>query len=148
MLSIILLSACSNSYYAKQAEQELGADAGLSQTQINRTNDGAIDLIENQKAPEKMTQSTTRLPKPIEGTIVYQSFEGGFFSFISNDGSKFTLMGLAEHHRKNGLVVSIQGEIVHDVMTTTQFGQILKIIDIVVIDESKVKPVVKNNQDI
>jgi hypothetical protein len=98
-------------------------------------------------APEQ-NLSMTELDAPTEkatlmkmrGTITYQDFEGGFFSFIAEDGSKFTPQMLAPEHRKDGLVVQITGEVVTDMMTTTQFGQLLKVHDITVIDASKTRP--------
>jgi hypothetical protein len=74
----------------------------------------------------------------LQGQIVYQTMEGGFFSFIADDGSKYTPMQLPKEHLRNGLIVEIQAQEMHDVMTTMQFGKVIKIINVEVLDESKV----------
>ncbi|WP_146216748.1 hypothetical protein [Glaciecola sp. KUL10] len=61
------------------------------------------------------------------GKIVFQDLEGGFYSFIANDGSRYTLMNLNDEHKIDGLAVKVEGVIVTGMMTTTQFGQLLKI---------------------
>jgi hypothetical protein len=107
--------------------------------------DNAEDSV---KRSIKEATNTENMDKPklkesmmtLRGTIVYQNFEGGFFSFIADDGSQYTPQTLAPEHRRDGLVVQITGEIVTDMMTTTQFGQLLKVHNLTVLDASKTLP--------
>ena len=73
------------------------------------------------------------------GQIRYQNFEGGFYGFIANNGDKYMPSGLPPEHRKNGLVVEIQAQPITGLVTTQQFGKVIKIVDIKVIDTSKVE---------
>ena len=45
------------------------------------------------------------------GTIVYKTFEGGFFALISTDNKRFTLRHLPEDYRLDGLIVEITGSV-------------------------------------
>ena len=81
----------------------------------------------------------------LTGTVTYQDFEGGFYGFIAEDGKKYTLNNLAMEHRRNGLVIHITAEPIHDMATTTQFGELLNVHDIKVMDASKVTEVGNGN---
>jgi hypothetical protein len=81
----------------------------------------------------------------ITGTITYKDFEGGFYGFVSKDGKNYTLNNLAKEHRKNGLVVEIKAEAIEDMATTTQFGQLLRVHDITIIDASNVVDIKNTN---
>jgi hypothetical protein len=90
----------------------------------------ATELVATPALKAKLVEETPKVNKQLvskDGTIVYQDLEGGFYSFIANDGSKYTPMNLASEHKKDGLNVSIEGSIVTGMMTTTQFGELLKI---------------------
>lgn len=87
---------------------------------------------------EVMVPSSQKL-ETYTGYIVYKSFEGGFYAFEGQNGEKFTLMGLAPEFRRDGLVVSIQGEQLKDVMTTSQFGTPFKLSKISVLNDIKAK---------
>lgn len=96
------------------------------------------------------TESEAAMPATqtmqLSGTIEYQNFEGGFYGFIAKDGKKYTLHKLPPEHRRHGLVVKVIAEPMTDMATTTQFGELVKVLEIEVLDESKVRPVVKNNE--
>ena len=88
------------------------------------------ELVATPALKAKLGEETSKVNKHLVskvGTIIYQDLEGGFYSFIANDGSKYTPMNLASEHKKDGLKVSIEGSIVTGMMTTTQFGELLKI---------------------
>jgi len=79
------------------------------------------------------------------GTVTYLSFEGGFYGFIAKDGAKYTINKLSDEYRKNGLIIEIIAEPIYDMATTTQFGTLLNVHSIKVLDDSKVEPILQNN---
>lgn len=74
------------------------------------------------------------------GTIVYKTFEGGFFAFISTDNKRYTLRHLPESYRLDGLIVEITGSVNKDIITTTQFGDLLEVDTVKVLDDSHARP--------
>ncbi|GFD80088.1 hypothetical protein KUL118_29500 [Tenacibaculum sp. KUL118] len=72
------------------------------------------------------------------GSIIYKDLEGGFYAFIAEDGGRFTLHGLDETYQKNGLIVEVKGTPKPEMMTITQFGTVLQISSVKVLDTSKV----------
>ena len=75
----------------------------------------------------------------MRGTIVYKDLEGGFYGFDADNGKKYQPKGLPREYRKNGLVVEISGSIDNQMSSIQQYGEILKVSSIKVIDDSKVK---------
>ena len=92
------------------------------------------DLNENQK-----TANMT-----IQGTLVFQEMEGGFMGFIANDGKKYTPIGISKEHMRDGLIIEISGELKPNMITITQFGEVIKVNSVRVIDDSKVTSADKN----
>ncbi len=80
----------------------------------------------------------------LNGTIVFQNMEGGFYGFIADNGDKFLPIGLPLEYKKNGLIVEIEAEKIEDMMTTKQFGQNIQIKSVVVTDDSAVNLLQKN----
>lgn len=74
----------------------------------------------------------------LKGSIIYKELEGGFFAFITESGDRFTLHGLDEDYHQNGLIVEIEGVTKPEMMTITQFGTVLEVLNIKVLDTSKV----------
>ena len=74
------------------------------------------------------------------GTIVYKTFEGGFFALISTDNKRFTLRHLPEDYRLDGLIVEITGSVNKNIITTTQFGDLLEVDAVKVLDDSRARP--------
>ncbi|WP_334018555.1 ribose-phosphate pyrophosphokinase [Alteromonas sp. S015] len=74
----------------------------------------------------------------MKGSIIYKDLEGGFYAFISENGDRYTLHGLDETYQKNGLVVEVKGTPKPDMMTFTQFGTVLQVTNVKVLDTSKV----------
>ncbi|WP_371195254.1 hypothetical protein [Glaciecola sp. SC05] len=81
----------------------------------------------------------------LTGTIRYQDFEGGFYGFVAQNGKKYTLSRLANEYRRDGLVIQITAEPLHGMATTTQFGELLTVHTVKVIDDSKVNNGGNNN---
>ncbi|WP_395342617.1 ribose-phosphate pyrophosphokinase [Ningiella sp. W23] len=116
----------------------LTACAQDSTTISNNLHDPAssVEQAQNDVSKNKVKEASTM--STMQGSILWQDFEGGFFGFVAENGDKYTLHKLAREHRKHGLVVKVTGSIMHDMMTTTQFGQVFKVASIEVIDASKV----------
>lgn len=74
----------------------------------------------------------------MKGSIIYKDLEGGFYAFIAENGDRYTLHGLDETYQKNGLVVEVKGTPKSDMMTFTQFGTVLQVSSVKVLDTSKV----------
>ena len=74
----------------------------------------------------------------MKGSIIYKDLEGGFYAFIAENGDRYTLHGLDETYQKNGLVVEVEGTPKPDMMTFTQFGTVLQVSSVKVLDTSKV----------
>ncbi|MEQ3638132.1 MAG: ribose-phosphate pyrophosphokinase [Alteromonas sp.] len=74
----------------------------------------------------------------LKGSIIYKELEGGFFAFITESGDRFTLHGLDEEYHQNGLIVEIEGVTKPEMMTITQFGTVLEVHNVKVLDTSKV----------
>ncbi len=76
--------------------------------------------------------------KIITGTIQFKSFEGGFYALDADNGSKYTLRKLDREYQVQGLRVRVTGRVLDDVMTTTQYGDLLDVSKIVVLDDSAI----------
>lgn len=100
-----------------------------SQTQ-NAANQASEDM--NTQASEKETIRFT-------AEVVFKNLEGGFFALIAKDGSKYQPMGLAQEFRRHGLIVEVEAEKVTDMVTYQQFGTLVRILNISILDESGVR---------
>ncbi|WP_394220800.1 ribose-phosphate pyrophosphokinase [Alteromonas gracilis] len=74
----------------------------------------------------------------MKGSIIYKDLEGGFYAFIAENGDRYTLHGLDETYQKNGLIVEVKGTPKPDMITFTQFGTVLMVSEVKVLDTSKV----------
>jgi uncharacterized protein YdeI (BOF family) len=74
----------------------------------------------------------------LKGSIIFKELEGGFFAFITENGDRFTLHGLDKKYHQNGLIVEIEGVTKPEMMTITQFGTVLEVQNVKVLDTSKV----------
>ncbi|MGQ8365650.1 hypothetical protein [Glaciecola sp. 1036] len=114
---------------------------GCDSTEVNSTsNVEATKTSSESISAETQDKGSTDMFE-LEGKIEYKDIEGGFYAFIGKDGSKFTPFNLDAQFRQNGLVVRIKAEVMEDMMTTTQFGKLIKIHDISIVDSSRVTPV-------
>lgn len=138
----LFTTACSN-------QQESTSNDGLV-LGAHQTTSSDVEEKELSTASEHMNNKSreSKSSVTLTGQIVYQQFEGGFYGFIASDGSKYTLSNLPKEHNVNGIVLKLSGEILHDVMTTVQFGQVLRVNDVSVLDNSQVKRVRTKPQDL
>lgn len=119
------LSAC-NSNEDDAIDKALVGKSETSKMQVVQENDTKIE--------ESKTMTLT-------GQITFQQFEGGFYGFIANNGDKYMPSGLKSEYRKNGLIVEMKVEPIEGIATTQQFGKLVKILEIRVIDASKVSDI-------
>ncbi|WJG08254.1 hypothetical protein [Aliiglaciecola sp. LCG003] len=103
-------------------DNESAKQADVSLSQANKD--------ESKQEPAKMLT--------IKGTIVYKSLEGGFFALDAQDGKKYMPRGMDKSLLKNGMVVEVQGVVLTDVMTFQQYGEVLKVVQAKMIDDSQV----------
>lgn len=100
-----------------------------------------------EKIPEKSTQASENKPQAekqaenminVTGTIVFKGMEGGFYALDADDGRKFMPQGMNKDLLKHGMKVQVTGMILKDMMTFQQYGEVLKVTEAVILDDSKV----------
>ncbi len=128
-ICIVVLSGCQQNGDSNNAELTQ-APVEIKSTINTSNNQGNANLQEEKEQIMTLT-----------GTVAYQNMEGGFYGFVDNKGNKYTPMNLSTEHRKNGLVIQVSAKEVVDMMTTTQFGQLIEVTNIKVLDDSKVSPI-------
>lgn len=109
--------------------------------QEGKSNDGpqsTTDLTAEPVAQGEVREASDKKQVTLTGAIFYKELEGGFYAFITDDGGRYTLHGLDSVFQKNGLRVEITGLPKPDMMTITQFGTVLEVIHVEVLDASKV----------
>ncbi|MCV2886670.1 hypothetical protein OE749_18400 [Aestuariibacter sp. AA17] len=90
----------------------------------------------SEKLKEKLRQA--ELPEVTEsGVIVYKSLEGGFWGFDGDSGQKYMPYGIDKQYLRPGLRVKITGLIDDGVMTFQQYGKVLRVQEVTVLDDSK-----------
>lgn len=65
-----------------------------------------------------------------QATVRYIDLEGGFWGFISADGSRYLPVKLEEKYRKDGLNVSVKARILKDTADFRMWGSQVKILEI------------------
>lgn len=127
--ALLSLSACSD-------EQE------MKPTSLDEQNTSTLPTLDSETEKAMVEQKTENADMDestvLTGMIVYKELEGGFFAFIADNGDRFTLHGLTDAFKKNGLIVEITGTAKPNMMTITQFGTVFEVKDVTVIDASKV----------
>ncbi|MBF7072557.1 hypothetical protein ISG33_03985 [Glaciecola sp. MH2013] len=139
----VMLSACMedkpNDDLANTAAVEAQDTKAPARELSQVDGDKVIELselsMENEKAKNQKATIT--------GRIVLNDMEGGFYGFIAEDGSKYTPMELNKEHMRDGLVLELSGELMPNMITTTQYGTVFKVNSAKVIDESKAAPLQK-----
>jgi hypothetical protein len=139
--NILLLSAALSGCSEEKTEQEESMNSAankLSQTSqqeltanINATKD--LTLSNNM---QKVSPDTPEL-LVLEGQILFQQMEGGFFGFIDDNGNKYTPVGMDKANLRHGLIIQLTGKLLPNMITITQFGQVIKVEGVVIIDESE-----------
>lgn len=131
--SALLLSGCNNKEENGDAtvadKKEMQSNAESAKPKVLE----AEPVKQSAAIESSKTQSVT-----LTGSIIYKELEGGFYAFIAENGDRYTLHGLDETYQKNGLIVEVNGVTKPDVMTFTQFGTVLQVNTIKVLDTSKV----------
>lgn len=74
----------------------------------------------------------------LTGSIIFKELEGGFYALIAESGDKYTLHNLEEQFQQNGLIAKVTGVPKPKMMTFTQFGTVLQVTSVEIIDSSKV----------
>ncbi|WP_334015023.1 ribose-phosphate pyrophosphokinase [Alteromonas sp. S167] len=74
----------------------------------------------------------------LTGSIIFKELEGGFYAFIAESGDRYTLHNLEEQFQQNGLIAKVTGVPKPKMMTFTQFGTVLQVTSVEIIDSSKV----------
>lgn len=145
LLLSVLLSGCDEK--AEKEESTLNASTGMSQDNQSNPSDGKNTLESATSAKDKVTElrlgndmqelsSDKSKLLTLKGQILFQEFEGGFFGFIDENGNKYTPIGMDKKHLRHGLVIEISGRVISDMITTTQFGEVIKVESVSIIDES------------
>lgn len=138
--SILLLNVALSGCSVEKPEKE--ESMNYSTNKINQTsqqetpgNPNATKDLGLSKDTQKIPQDTPEL-LVLEGQVLFQQIEGGFFSFIDEDGNKYTPVGMEKSNLRHGLIIQLTGELLPDMITTTQFGQVIKVQSVKIIDES------------
>ncbi|MCZ8528319.1 ribose-phosphate pyrophosphokinase [Alteromonas sp. PRIM-21] len=131
--SVLTLAACS--------EEETNKD--VTMVDKEKQMDTKAESMPKELVAEPVTQAeaieeNVKGEVSMKGSIIYKDLEGGFYAFIAENGDRYTLHGLDETYQKNGLVVEVKGTPKPDMMTFTQFGTVLQVSSVKVLDTSKV----------
>jgi hypothetical protein len=150
--SILLLSASLSGCSTEQADKDESMDFSASQLSQTNQQESTADInatndLKLSNDMQKTSQDTSEL-LVLEGQILFQQLEGGFFGFIDESGNKYTPIGMDKADLRHGLVIQLTGKLLPDMITTTQFGQVIKVESVMILDESKAqKPGQPNLRD-
>ncbi len=125
----------------KQADLEKQGTEMKEESSTVQANDKSSmpkELIAEPVTQAEAIEDNTKGEMTMKGSIIYKDLEGGFYAFIAENGDRYTLHGLDETYQKNGLVVEVKGTPKPDMMTFTQFGTVLQVSSVKVLDTSKV----------
>lgn len=131
LVAIILasgLTACS----ADSSESDTKNIATTISAQAS-TNKKKVEVV---KSADEKTEANQQMT--LTGQILYKHMEGGFYGFVADNGDKYMPSGLKSEYRKNGLIVELTVELMPDILTTQQFGDVVNVLEIKVLDASKV----------
>jgi hypothetical protein len=101
---------------------------------VNVPEDKAIELTLS-NGMQKVSSDAPEL-LILKGQVLFQQIEGGFFGFIDENGNKYTPIGMKKANLRHGLVIQLSGKLLPNMLTTTQFGEVIKVESIVILDES------------
>ena len=138
LISVLTLSVCACGNDVSKGTEPKQVPDTTKESQTNSNN--SMSVARQEVNTNKMTANIMTM----KGQVVFQTMEGGFYSFIAENGDKYTPMQLPKAHQRNGLIIEVEAEELHDVMTTTQFGKVIKIHNATIIDESKVSEIKQN----
>jgi hypothetical protein len=116
----------------------LSACAANLKTEALSDNNTPVNVNGTQMLSEAKSEQAEANIMTLTGQIKYQKIEGGFYGFIANNGDKYMPSGLKSEYRLNGLIVELKVEAIEGMVTTQQFGKLVKVLEIKVLDASKV----------
>jgi len=122
----------------KQADLEKQGTEMKDKSSTVQANDKASmpkELVAEPVTQAEAVEDNAKGEVTMKGSIIYKDLEGGFYAFIAENGDRYTL---DETYQKNGLVVEVKGTPKPDMMTFTQFGTVLQVSSVKVLDTSKV----------
>ncbi|MEC8417392.1 MAG: ribose-phosphate pyrophosphokinase [Pseudomonadota bacterium] len=145
-LTIVALLTASLSLTACSGEEESGENS------MAEKSSNAMPEKAPQPASKELPTTLTAKPTPepiakdvsvddevtLTGSIIFKELEGGFYAFITESGDRFTLHNLDEQFQQNGLIAKVTGVPKPKMMTFTQFGTVLQVTSVEIIDSSKV----------
>jgi hypothetical protein len=139
--SILLLSVALSGCTSEQSEKEESMNSSankLSETSQQEST-ANINATADLKLSDDMQKVSPDMPEllVLQGQILFQQMEGGFFGFIDESDNKYTPIGMDKANLRHGLVIQLTGKLLPNMITTTQFGQVIKVESVVIIDESK-----------
>lgn len=145
-LTIVALLTASLSLTACSGEEESGENL------MAEKSSNAMPEKAPQPASKELPTTLTAKPTPepiakdvsvddevtLTGSIIFKELEGGFYAFIAESGDRYTLHNLEEQFQQNGLIAKVTGVPKPKMMTFTQFGTVLQVTSVEIIDSSKV----------
>ncbi|WP_412972890.1 hypothetical protein [Glaciecola sp. MF2-115] len=134
--SIVLLSASLSACNAEQAPQTEDTNKSDTQQQVKVSE---LKIVNDMKEVNDVNETGPKESEEItlKGQVLFQEMEGGFFGFIDENGKKYTPMGMNKEYLRHGLVIELTGTPLPNMMTITQFGEVIKVSNVVILDESK-----------
>ena len=133
LTSMTLLGACAE----EEKKENLAMTDKKEQIQQN-SEDLPKELVPEPVTQAEAVEADAKGEVTMKGSIFYKDLEGGFYAFIAENGDRYTLHGLDETYQKNGLIVEVKGTPKPDLMTFPQFGTVLQVTSVKVLDTSKV----------
>lgn len=133
LTSITLLGACVQEEQKKEVTM-----VDKKEESQNSEDNLPKELIAEPVTQAEALENNAKGEVTMKGSIVFKDLEGGFYAFIAENGGRYTLHGLDETYQKNGLIVEVKGTPKPDMMTFTQFGTVLEVSGVKVLDTSKV----------
>ena len=127
----ILLSACSED----KPETNKTVNESKDEFEFGHKKDQATQLNVLDDMHDSNAKKSASIT--IKGQVMFQEIEGGFFGFIDEKGKKYTPIGMNKKYLRHGLIVELTGTLLPNVMTTTQFGEVIKVKSVVIIDDTK-----------
>ena len=91
----------------------------------------ACQPSEDKAMPETdMTKQTQETSKMMTATVKYIAIEGGFYGLETADGQQFLPRNLNKNYQTDGTVIRFTFEPVEGVMTTQQWGTLVRLSDV------------------
>ncbi|OJF67719.1 hypothetical protein BK026_02390 [Alteromonas sp. V450] len=129
--TLFCITACS------QDELQENADMGEKKVTVTQPIEKAPKALKAEPTSQAELEDKAQQSTTLKGTIIFKELEGGFYAFISEQGERFTLYNLGDEYKKNGLIAEIKGIKDPNAMTFTQFGTVLHVTEVKILDTSK-----------